>query len=205
MGNAWSSSTVRRLLDASLAAGLLLLVLPLLVVLALAVYCDSPGNPFFAQSRVGYRGRRFPMLKLRTMVPDAEQRLAALQVSSKLSGPVFKMHNDPRITRVGHWLRRYSLDELPQLANVVVGQMSLVGPRPLPPDQVDTGDDRFQRRCEVPPGMTGWWQVQGRAMHVDYDRWLNLDCEYVDLASPALDAAILAHTLPAVMRGDGAC
>jgi len=204
VGSAWSSSAGRRLLDALAASALLLLALPLLAALALAIVCDSPGNPLFVQQRVGHRGRRFYMLKLRTMVPDAERRLAALRAAAGLAGPVFKMRDDPRITRVGRWLRRSSLDELPQLANVVLGDMSLVGPRPLPPDQINAADPRFAERCQVPPGMTGWWQVQGRAMHVDYDRWLGMDCEYVAIASPAVDAAILARTLPAVIRGDGA-
>ena len=188
-----------------MASGLLLLVLPLLLALALTIIVDSPGNPIFCQQRIGYRGRRFAMLKLRTMVPDAESRLAALRADAALSGPVFKMANDPRVTRVGRWLRRFSLDELPQLVNVVLGDMSLIGPRPLPPDQVSGDDPRFAQRCWVLPGMTGWWQVQGRAMHVDYDRWLGLDCEYVLRASATLDAAILARTLPAIWRGDGAC
>jgi lipopolysaccharide/colanic/teichoic acid biosynthesis glycosyltransferase len=145
------------------------------------------------------------MIKLRTMVADAEQRLPDLRAEADLEGPVFKLRRDPRITRVGRLLRRASLDELPQLWNVVRGDMSLVGPRPLPPDQVDWSDWRFRRRTDVLPGLTGLWQVRGRAMHVDYDRWLAMDCDYVNRACLRLDLTILAQTPRAVIRGDGAC
>lgn len=183
---------------------MLLAALPLLAVLALAIRLDSPGPAFFCQERIGYRGRRFRLLKLRTMVSDAELRLPALRRAHRSAGPVFKLRDDPRVTRVGRWLRRWSLDELPQLLNVLRGEMSLVGPRPLPPDQIDAGDPRFRRRTDALPGLTGLWQVTGRAMHVDYDRWLALDCRYVEEWTPALDMRILALTPRAVLKGNGA-
>lgn len=194
----------KRVADVLLAALLLVCSLPALLALMLAIVLDSPGPPLFVQSRVGWRGRRFRMLKLRTMVVGAAGQLPALRRRSGLRGPVFKLRDDPRVTRVGRLLRRASLDELPQLLNVLAGDMSLVGPRPLPPDQVDWADPRFRRRTDVPPGLTGLWQINGRAMHVAYDRWLAMDCEYVERCSLGLDAAILARTLGAVVRGEGA-
>lgn len=194
----------RRLLDVSLAAGLVLCCLPLLAVAALAVALDSPGPIIFRQERLGHRGRRFQLLKFRTMVADAEERWAGLKAASDIDGPVFKLRTDPRITRVGRWLRRWSVDELPQLFNVLRGEMALVGPRPLPPAQVDWADERFRRRVEVMPGLTGQWQITGRLMHVDYDRWLGQDCWYVEHRCLGLDLAILARTPLAVWRGEGA-
>ncbi len=204
MGVGWANSRTRRALDLVFATGGLLLVWPLLLALALLVSLDSPGPPFFAQRRAGLRLQPFWMLKFRTMVRDAERQLPDLRAQANLTGPVFKLEADPRVTQLGRWLRRTSLDELPQLLNVVLGSMSLVGPRPLPLDQLDPAEPRFARRCDVPPGLTGLWQVQGRTMHTDYDRWLNEDCEYVDRASPALDGDILARTWSAVRRGTGA-
>lgn len=181
------------------------MLLPFLPLVALLIRVDSPGPIWFVQTRVGRHGRPFRMIKFRTMVVDAEERLPALRASVDLDGPVFKLRDDPRVTRIGRLLRRTGLDELPQLWNVVRGEMSLVGPRPLPPDQIDASDPRFHYRTEVLPGITGLWQVTGRVMHVDYDRWLAIDAEYVDRRSLALDLAILLRTLPAVVRGEGAC
>ncbi|NUQ01310.1 MAG: sugar transferase [Armatimonadetes bacterium] len=194
----------KRLLDVVVALGGFALLLPLLLLLVLAVKLDSPGPAFFVHERVGLRGRRFKMIKLRTMSADAAARHDVLHRAAGLSGPVFKLRDDPRITRVGRWLRRWSVDEAPQLLNVLRGEMSLVGPRPLPPDQTDPDDERFATRTQVPPGLTGQWQITGRLMHVDYDRWLAQDCWYVEHRSFGLDLAILARTLPAVLRGEGA-
>jgi len=194
---------LKRLLDLAAAGPLLVAALPLLLGLMLAIRLDSPGPALFVQTRVGYRGRRFRMFKLRTMAVNAEQRLPSLRQPG--DGPVFKLADDPRVTRVGRWLRRASLDELPQLLNVLRGEMSLVGPRPLPPDQVDPADPRFIRRTLALPGLSGLWQVQGRAMHFDYDRWLTMDLTYVEQCSLTLDLAIAARTPAAVWRGEGAC
>ena len=194
----------KRCFDLATAALLLALCLPLLLVLCLAIYLDSPGPVLFVQDRVGFRGRRFRMYKLRTMVRNADAWLPYLRQKHGVTGPVFKLEHDPRITRVGQWLRRWSLDELPQLWNVLLGDMSLVGPRPLPPAQIDCHDDRFCCRTRVPPGLTGLWQVNGRAMHVDYDRWLAMDCRYVEDCGLGLDLEILVKTVPAVLAGVGA-
>lgn len=194
----------KRLADIVASLLTLLVAAPLLAVVCVIIRLDSPGAAMFVQTRVGYRGRLFRMYKLRTMVSDAEARLPALQAAAGLSGPVFKMDDDPRITRVGKWLRRSGLDELPQVINVLIGDMSLVGPRPLPPSQVDNSDSRFIRRTDVRPGLTGLWQVNGRSMHVHYDRWLSMDVEYVERLTPMLDLEILLRTVPAIIKGEGA-
>lgn len=194
----------KRALDIVLAFTGLFLLWPVLLLALVAVCLDSPGRPLFVQVRVGRHGRRFRLYKLRTMVADAEQRLPELFAVSGLTGPVFKAADDPRVTRLGRWLRRTSLDELPQLLNVLLGDMSLVGPRPLPPAQIDDKDPRFRTRIEVLPGLTGQWQVTGRVMHFDYDRWLTQDCWYVEHRSMGLDIAILVRTIPAVIRARGA-
>ncbi|MCC7491840.1 MAG: sugar transferase [Fimbriimonadaceae bacterium] len=194
----------KRLLDVLLGTLALALLLPWMLVFGLLIVLDSPGAPLFVQPRVGLHGRRIRVLKLRTMSHDAESRLAALRATVGASGPVFKLRDDPRVTRVGRWLRRSSLDEAPQLLNVLRGDMSLVGPRPLPPDQTDPADPRFAQRVSVPPGLTGQWQITGRVMHVNYDKWLAQDCWYVEHCSLGLDLVILARTLPAVIRGEGA-
>ncbi len=199
-----SYPVAKRCLDVVVAGGCFALLLPLLLVVSLLIVLDSPGSPLFVQERVGLRGRRIRVLKLRTMTVDAEAHLARLKQQAGLSGPVFKMQNDPRVTRVGRWLRRLSLDEAPQLINVLLGDMSMVGPRPLPPDQTHPEDPRFQRRVAVLPGLTGQWQITGRVMHVHYDQWLAQDLYYVEHCSLGLDLAILARTLPAVIRGEGA-
>lgn len=173
-----------------------------MLLIALLIALDSPGPVIFWQMRQGRHGKPFRMAKFRTMVADAEQRLADLRHGAGLAGPVFKLRRDPRVTRAGRLLRRTSLDELPQLWNVLRGEMSLVGPRPLPLDQVDGHDQRFARRTEVQPGLTGLWQVSGRVMHVDYDKWLAMDLEYVERRSLRLDLVILAKTLPAMCHGD---
>jgi lipopolysaccharide/colanic/teichoic acid biosynthesis glycosyltransferase len=194
---------LKLVLDVLLGSLLLLLVSPLLLVLAALVRCTSPGPAFFAQTRVGLRGQRFRMLKLRTMVRGAEHLEAEL-VAQGQPGIFFKPAADPRVTRVGRFLRRSSLDELPQLVNVVRGEMSLVGPRPV----LERDLERLPRgehdpRFRMLPGVTGLWQVNGRSLLRDEER-LRLDHEYVDSWSLALDGKILARTLPAVISGRGA-
>ncbi|MBI2301144.1 MAG: sugar transferase [Armatimonadetes bacterium] len=191
-------------MDLALSLLVVAVAWPLLLVLALLVRGDSPGPVLFQQERVGLRGRRFLIYKFRTMRLGAEAELPELREAAGLPGPVFKLRDDPRVTRLGRLLRRTGLDELPQLWNVLRGEMSLVGPRPLPPDQVDWDDPRFRLRCEVLPGLTGLWQVSGRVMHVDYDRWLGIDAEYVARRCLRLDLEILLRTIPAVIRGNGA-
>ncbi|MEO5852667.1 MAG: sugar transferase [Nocardioides sp.] len=186
------------------AAALLLLVLsPVLLGVALLVRLDSPGPAIFRQRRVGRDGRVFVMLKFRTMTTDAETLAAGLLDHNDCDGVLFKMHRDPRITRAGRVLRRYSLDELPQLLNVAGGQMALVGPRPALPKEVDRYDHDPRRRLAVKPGLTGLWQVSGRS-DLSWDESVRLDLLYVDNWSLALDLSIMARTAGAVLRARGA-
>jgi exopolysaccharide biosynthesis polyprenyl glycosylphosphotransferase len=195
---------LKRLFDLTLASVLLVAAVPLIAILALLVKLESPGPAFFVQERVGLNRRRFRMYKFRTMVSGAEACLAALEHLNETGGPTFKLKKDPRITRVGSWLRHSSLDELPQLVNVIRGEMSLVGPRPLPVRDVERfEDERHQRRFSVPPGLTGPWQVSGRNT-LSFETWMELDLRYVDEWSLGLDLRILAKTLPAVLTGEGA-
>jgi exopolysaccharide biosynthesis polyprenyl glycosylphosphotransferase len=176
---------------------------PLFLLLAALIRATSSGPAFYAQERAGLNGRRFRLYKFRTMVADADALKAEVMDRNEMSGPVFKIKDDPRITRVGRGLRRWSLDELPQLWNVFTGDMSLVGPRPLPVGEAARLDPWQRRRQSMRPGITGLWQVSGRNT-IDFPRWMELDLEYIDRWSPALDAWILLKTIPAVLSGKGA-
>ncbi|MCX6912073.1 MAG: sugar transferase, partial [Verrucomicrobia bacterium] len=177
----------------------------LLGLLALLVKLTSPGPVLFRQQRSGINGRPFTLYKFRTMVTNAEQLKHELAAMNEMTGPVFKVTNDPRVTRVGKFLRKYSLDELPQLFNVLRGEMSLVGPRPLPVDEVKRFNDlAHRRRLSVKPGLTCLWQVSGRNNVCDFKDWVRLDLEYIDTWSLWLDIWILWRTLPAVLAGTGA-
>ena len=194
----------KRALDILGSLVLLTLAAPILIVAAAAIRTTSPGPVFFAQERVGINKRRFRMMKFRTMVADAEARQQALEALNEVSGPVFKITNDPRITPLGRFLRKTSIDELPQLLNVLKGDMSLVGPRPLPLRDYNGFDkDWHRRRFSVRPGMTCLWQVNGRS-RLSFERWMELDMQYIDHWSLWLDVKILLKTLPAVLRGSGA-
>jgi len=193
----------RRVLDLTLATILLALTAPLLAVACLLIKLEGGGPILFRQVRSGLNGRRFTLLKLRTMVLDADRRKGELLPLNEMSGPVFKIKRDPRVTRVGAYLRRFSIDELPQLLNVLSGHMALVGPRPPVPEEV-SGYERWQRRrLSMKPGMTGLWQVSGRS-DIDFDEWMKLDLRYIDNWSLWLDLKILLKTLPAVLSGRGA-
>jgi exopolysaccharide biosynthesis polyprenyl glycosylphosphotransferase len=195
---------VKRILDITLSLTLLAALAPLLLAVALLVKLTSEGPILFLQERVGRNKRRFFMYKFRTMVANAEKLLPALEAANEAAGPVFKIRNDPRITAVGRLLRRTSLDELPQLFNVLRGDMSLVGPRPLPVrDYEGFSEDWQRRRFSVRPGITCLWQVNGRS-NVAFDQWMKLDLQYLDEWSIWLDVKILAQTIPAVMKGSGA-
>ena len=195
---------VKRLVDVVGAAVGLVLLSPLILVIAAAVKLTSPGPVFFAQERYGWRKRRFKMYKFRTMVTNAEALQPSLESRNEVAGPVFKIANDPRQTRIGAFLRRSSLDELPQLWNVLRGDMSLVGPRPLPVRDVARFSDAWlMRRFSVVPGLTGLWQVSGRS-NLGFEQWVQLDLRYIDQWSLVLDFDILVRTLPAVLRGTGA-
>jgi lipopolysaccharide/colanic/teichoic acid biosynthesis glycosyltransferase len=194
----------KRMVDVVGALLLLLVTSPILLVAALLIRLEGPGPVFFIQRRSGRFGREFWMFKLRTMVPDAE-RFQDRLAESPASGSFLKLEKDPRITRVGRFLRRYSIDEIPQFLNVLKGEMSLVGPRPLLPCDVRTFPrDARARRFDVPPGMTGLWQVSGRSQTGDDER-MALDREYVERWNLRLDLTILARTPIAVVTARGAC
>jgi exopolysaccharide biosynthesis polyprenyl glycosylphosphotransferase len=200
-----TQALVKGLVDRLAAATLLLLSFPVLVAIAAAVRLDSPGAAVFRQSRVREGGDTFTMYKFRTMRVDAEQRLGELQDLDVhgAASPLFKIEGDPRITRVGQLLRKTSLDELPQLVNVLKGQMSLIGPRPALPREVEMYDYVARRRLAVKPGMTGLWQVSGRS-RLSWDESIGFDLDYVDNWSAATDAAIAVRTFRAVVTRDGA-
>jgi exopolysaccharide biosynthesis polyprenyl glycosylphosphotransferase len=196
--------TIKRAVDIAVASAALLLLSPLFLLIALAVKADAKGPVFFGQWRLGLNGRRFWFPKFRSMQAGAEARLHELAAHNEMDGPVFKMRNDPRITRVGRLLRRYSLDELPQLWCVLRGDMSLVGPRPLMPHEVAGQETWQRRRLSVRPGLTCLWQISGRN-DIDFERWMQLDLQYIDSWSLWLDLRILLRTVPAVLSGRGAC
>jgi len=176
---------------------------PVIALAAIAIKLDDGGKIFFRQSRCGINGRRFQMIKLRTMVPDAEERKRELLHLNEMDGPVFKIKEDPRTTRVGRVLRGWSIDELPQFWNVLIGQMSLVGPRPPTPDEVGHYQGGDRRRLSMRPGLTCLWQVTGRN-EIDFDQWMQLDRRYIDTWSLTRDFAILARTVPQILRRRGA-
>ena len=194
---------VKSAFDKVLALAALVLAAPLLALLALLIRLDDGGPALFKQTRVGKDGRHFSVYKFRTMVTDAEARKAALVSANQHQGPLFKIRKDPRVTRVGRWLRRWSLDELPQLVNVLYGDMSLVGPRPALPEEAAMYGDHVRRRLVVKPGMTGLWQVNGRS-DLSWDESVRLDLRYVENWSFMLDLQILWKTCAAVIRGSGA-
>jgi exopolysaccharide biosynthesis polyprenyl glycosylphosphotransferase len=194
----------KRLIDVWGSIALLLLLTPLLFVVALLIKLDSPGPVLFKQERVGLNKRRFRLIKFRTMADGAEKGQATLETLNEADGPVFKIKKDPRVTNIGRFLRRYSLDELPQLFNVLKGEMSLVGPRPLPVRDIERIDLQWhKRRLSMKPGLTCFWQVSGRS-DISFDHWVRMDLQYIDNWSLALDLKILLKTIPAVLRGSGA-
>ncbi|NDE84663.1 MAG: exopolysaccharide biosynthesis polyprenyl glycosylphosphotransferase [Verrucomicrobia bacterium] len=198
-------SLIKTLFDRIMSASLLLVLSPLFLAIWLAIKLESPGPAFFAQRRSGRHGDPFTMYKFRTMHSDAEMKRAELEALNEMKGPVFKIKKDPRVTRVGAFLRFTSLDELPQLINVLLGQMSLVGPRPLPTyETLAMTANAQRRRLSVSPGMTCLWQISGRNEVTDFSDWVRLDLEYIDQWSLWLDFQILLRTIPAVLFGRGA-
>ncbi len=194
---------LKRLLDVATSAVLLVLSLPVVLGIAIAIKLTSGGGVLYRQIRCGLNGRRFTLYKFRTMVENAEDRQGELLHLNEMNGPVFKLKRDPRVTWVGRFLRRFSLDELPQLWNVLRGDMSLVGPRPPIPDEVARYQRWQRRRLSMKPGLTCLWQISGRNQ-LDFDRWIELDLQYIDSWSPWLDMKILLKTVPAVLSGRGA-
>ena len=193
----------KRFLDIAVSATALILSSPLMAATWLAVRLTSSGPAIFKQLRGGLNGRRFVFYKFRSMYVDAEERLADLKSRNEMSGPVFKMAHDPRVTPVGRFIRKWSIDELPQLFNVLKSDMSLVGPRPPIPDEVDRYKRWQKRRLSMKPGITCLWQVNGRN-RIDFDEWMRLDMQYIDDWSLGLDLKILAKTVPAVLFARGA-
>lgn len=195
---------LKRILDVIVAAALLLLLLPAFGVIALLVRLDSAGPVLYPWRVVGRRGRYFIGYKIRTMVPNADALYAGLLSQNQMTGPAFKMTNDPRVTRVGRVLRKYSLDELPQLWSVLIGDMTLVGPRPPLQREWEVFEPWQRQKLAVTPGITCLWQVSGRADIRDFDEWVRLDLEYIQRWSLALDIAILCKTVGAVLARRGA-
>lgn len=194
---------VKRIVDVTIAALGLVLAAPLMALIALAIRLDSPGPIIFRQTRVGLRGRLFEMYKFRSMHVGAEEQQDMLADLNEADGPIFKIRDDPRLTRVGRIIRRLSLDELPQLVNVLRGEMSLVGPRPPIPSEVEKYQEWHKKRLEAPPGMTGLWQVSGRS-RLPFDEMVLLDIYYIENWSLWLDFKILMRTIPKVLLGEGA-
>jgi exopolysaccharide biosynthesis polyprenyl glycosylphosphotransferase len=193
----------KRVFDIAVSASVIVVLAPLFATTALAIRLDSAGPIVFRQRRVGKNGRLFDMLKFRSMSQDAEQRLDALRAQNEMSGPVFKIKNDPRVTKVGAFLRRTSLDEFPQFWNVLMGDMSIVGPRPPVPSEVRQYKRWQRRRLSMKPGITCIWQISGRN-NIDFDRWMELDLQYIDEWSLLGDLQICFRTIPAVLSARGA-
>jgi len=195
---------VKRIMDFGLSFAAVVLLAPVLLLIALLIKVTSPGPVIFIQQRYGMNRKKFPIYKFRTMCIDAEAKMKQLEAMNEMGGPTFKMKNDPRITKVGRFLRATSLDELPQLFNVLTGDMSLVGPRPLPLRDVGLFEEGWLlRRFSVKPGLTCLWQISGRS-NTTFDTWMRQDLDYIDSWSLFLDCRILLKTIPAVIRGSGA-
>jgi lipopolysaccharide/colanic/teichoic acid biosynthesis glycosyltransferase len=202
---AYGTSFLKRTLDISLSLFFLILLSTLFGIIALLVWIEDGGPVFFAQTRVGRFGREFKMYKIRSMCLDAEARLKELlDKNQHKEGITFKIKDDPRITRTGKWLRKFSFDELPQLYNVLIGDMSLVGPRPPVPREVAKYALEDRRRLAIRPGITCFWQISGRS-EIDFSGQVQLDVNYIERQSLATDVTILARTVPAVLSGKGAC
>ncbi len=193
----------KRIFDFILACIMFVILLPVFALIMILIKLDSHGPVFYPSRRFGKGGRIFYMLKFRSMVCDAEAQLPQLRKHNEVDGPIFKMKCDPRVTKMGAWLRKYSLDELPQILNVIMGNMSLVGPRPLPIEQVEREDLRQLKRLDIRPGITGLWQIRGRS-DVSFDRLLKWDSWYINNWSFMLDLYILFQTIPVVLKAKGA-
>jgi len=202
---AHGTAGLKRTLDIALSLSALIVLSPLFALIAVLVWIEDGGPIFFTQIRVGQFGREFKMYKIRSMCLDAEQRLKELLAKNQhKEGVTFKLRDDPRITRVGKWLRKFSFDELPQLYNVLIGDMSLVGPRPPVPREVAKYSLEDRRRLAIKPGITCFWQISGRS-EIDFSGQVQLDVNYIESQTLWTDLVILARTVPAVLSGKGAC
>ena len=194
----------KRVQDVVLATLGLIVLFPLLVIVSLVIVIDSPGaSPIYVQTRVGLNGKKFRFYKFRTMHPNADQLLESLLEKNEMTGPVFKIKNDPRITRVGKILRKASVDELPQLWNVLKGDMSMVGPRPALPRETEQYDEYAWQRTAVVPGLTCYWQIQPKRNSLSFDKWLELDLKYIEERSFLVDWKIMFGTIGAVLHMEG--
>ena len=195
---------MKRIFDVSVTVIILIfLIIPILIT-ALVVFIDDPkGSPFYKQVRIGRHGKPFNMYKFRSMYVDAEKRKKDLMDSNEMDGPVFKMKNDPRITRVGRFIRKYSIDEIPQLFNVLVGNMSIVGPRPALPEEVEKYSDYNKLRLVVTPGITCTWQIMPDKNDIPYEKWLEMDLEYIETRTTLKDIKIILKTPFAMLRANG--
>ena len=195
---------LRRVQDILLSGIALIVLAPIMLLIALAIYIDDPhGSPIFTQIRCGRDGKPFKFYKFRSMCVDAEDKLAALLENNEMDGPAFKIKDDPRITKIGRMIRKTSLDELPQLWNIFKGDMSIVGPRPALPREVELYDDYQLQRMYVQPGLTCYWQVQPRRNDISFDDWIALDIKYIQERSFWVDWKIIFMTVGAVIRGEG--
>ena len=201
-GDRWELG-LKRILDIVVSAILLIALSPIMLLIAIAVKLTSPGSIFFIQKRVGMNGHLFDLYKFRSMQMQAEDQLANLRAENEMDGPAFKLKDDPRITPLGRFLRKHSLDELPQLWNVLIGQMSLVGPRPPIPTEVGEYQRYYRRRLSMRPGLTCTWQVSGRNKISNFEDWVKLDLEYIDNWSFSRDIALIFRTIPTVLLGSG--
>lgn len=194
----------KRCFDVVMSFLALILLSPLFLVLAVIIFVDDPhGSPIFSQIRVGKDGRLFRFYKFRSMIVNAEDLLEKLQDQNEMEGPAFKIKDDPRITRIGKFIRKTSLDELPQLVNVLKGELSLVGPRPPLPREVEQYTPRQMKRLTVKPGLTCYWQIQPHRNSLSFDQWLALDLQYINERSALVDLKILFATVKVVFHGDG--
>lgn len=194
----------KRCFDVVMSLLALILLSPLFLVLAVIIFVDDPhGSPIFSQIRVGKDGRLFRFYKFRSMIVNAEDMLEQLQDQNEMEGPAFKIKDDPRITRIGKFIRKTSLDELPQLVNVLKGELSLVGPRPPLPREVEQYTPRQMKRLTVKPGLTCYWQTQPHRNSLSFDQWLALDLQYINERSALVDLKILFATVKVVFHGDG--
>lgn len=195
---------VKRIFDIIMSSVAILILSPVFFIVALAIYIDYPkGSPFFVQTRVGRHGKKFKFYKFRSMVSNAEELLDQLKEKNEKDGPVFKMKDDPRITRVGKFIRKTSIDELPQLFNILKGDMSIVGPRPSLPKEVSQYNDYQAQRLFVTPGLTCYWQASKKRDEIPFDEWVDLDIKYILERSWLVDIKVIIKTFSAVFTGQG--
>ncbi len=195
---------VKRIFDIIMSSVAILILSPVFLIVALAIYIDDPkGSPFFVQTRVGRHGKKFKFYKFRSMVSNAEELLDQLKEKNEKDGPVFKMKDDPRITRVGKFIRKTSIDELPQLFNILKGDMSIVGPRPSLPKEVSQYNDYQAQRLFVTPGLTCYWQASKKRDEIPFDEWVDLDIKYILERSWLVDIKVIIKTFTAVFTGQG--